>query len=277
MFSGVKRFVNKHILGSGVRVITKGNHHPLIKMAVKELEALVCLTNVRPWESSFLSKAIVPRFSHELKQGMEFLGNGGYALVAQHPDYPGVVVKIANNDEAYDKYVEQCQLRQHTWMPRIYERVEVEPTVRCCSSGMMYIYLMEKLEPIFTDNLREEEKFMMQWIFRHARWATLKAAEKCIPDYLEFVQNINKTNSRFYRYMDMDPVSRKYTKEYRDMIFELHKEYEFQSDVEHRNVMMRPGTRDIVITDPIHCLRYRKATDTLRFVEIDDTPEEINV
>lgn len=268
MWSSVKRFYGKHFLGSGITVKTEGKLHPLITIALRELEAGVQEQSVIPSVDEFMEN-IINRYGHVEDKELEYLGNGRYAVVAQHPKYPGVVVKITHDDEAYDLYASECMKHQYPWMPRITERVVVEPHVRGWSSVKMYVYIMEKLETHTED---EKADVSVSWVYRHARWATLKACEGYEPNFLKFVQNINKTNSVMFKYMDLDIQSKLYVKQYREMIFNLNLKYKFTCDIFPRNIMKRPKTGETIITDPIHALNRRVFTKFKQIKEemIDD-------
>jgi hypothetical protein len=143
----------------------------------------------------------VERLHNEMNY--DFLGEGAFGTVFQHPTLSNVAVKIVKMDSAYKKYAEWCKAnRRNPWLPKI---ASVKG-LTLDDAPKAYAVFMEKLSPVdaaFVDRFKFaiRDRFDLklwsdaQW-FRKADWLKIAAGTPAefatVATYL--ANNINRVD-----------------------------------------------------------------------------------
>lgn len=203
--------------------------------------------------------------------GFEGVGSGAYANVLEHKDYPGMVIKIehkfGNRGQDWDTsnklYMQFCAEHQHLeWVPKIYHMHQnYEVQMAHGYVARMHLYVMEKLKPIVTNELSLEfdpDIYLKAYTFQ----------KNCIPfrnhyhhkETRTFVQHykLNVERIRSERYPDITSKHAQVDNDHKHQIARIRKELlrfflrneTCAVDFQMCNMMIRPGTNEVVFTDP---------------------------
>lgn len=203
--------------------------------------------------------------------GFEGVGSGAYANVLEHKDYPGMVIKIehkfCNRGQDWDTsnklYMQFCAEHQHLeWVPKIYHMHQnFEVQMAHNNVARMHLYVMEKLQPIITNELNLEfdpDIYLKAYTFQ----------KNCIPLSRRFQHQSKRSVIQHYKlhveqlrsewYPDITSKHAKVAFEHKHELSRIRKDLmrffwrneTCAVDFQMCNMMIRPGTTQIVFTDP---------------------------
>lgn len=217
-----------------------------------------------PYDSRDVINVLIQRFKFVQ------LGRGAYAAVLEHPDYPDVVAKIEyriGNDYCTGnaRYLKYAMKFQHqAWAPKIHFMEQNFKLQIKKHTEVMNLTIMEKLNPIIQSELNENYNYELHQKARAFQrgichpegfYAYCNNPERLLKGYTMFIHRLQRD-----RYPDcVNAIARADMKNKNQIalarkhlirFFAHPSNVDCAYDLQMCNIMLRPGTNDIVVTDP---------------------------